>query len=690
MQSASLIVDKSFAKIKLRTFVLQNFRTQLPSRSDVSQAFKTKNVSVNGELLPENYLLNPDDIVTVKSNEITKIKKLLSSKGVKLVWSSKIVQNTESKIDFPEYNQLLALWKPAGVSINEIQSSAWAFSEIYNNTKFTSNTTDIQKIKEKGLHHSEDPIEMELQPEKKIKLDSDEIPHAKTPNTNHHSMQDFIKNTLLKRARMGINGFTVVNEVGKAAYGLVLVVHGTDFVNLIQKSIDNGDIEFGFVYVCHGDFSNYQKNSEKTVFNDSKDNQSVIDSRTGTDRWVTLTGLDKNCFEYLDFETKKVGDSLVSGKLSLVEARVKRSCVGGLLLRRFMLDINYPIVGCSIFTKPLRNSSDKGLLLSLNKITLKNFYEDQNDLLIEHELPSKFESVVNREQRFFETKMNNIKTEYFENGGSIKNNNEDSNFFDAVDVLNDVPLAYQTNLKEFCGIPFYVTSDTLIPRKSTETLVQAAGECINLIEKQKNSFVNNQRGVSIQKPSCYKVIDLGTGSGAIIVSILHKNKDREIVGVGIDLSQNVLDIARENAIRNGLSNKIEFFCESFEGVGSNTDICQRGPFSLIVSNPPYISPYKAKYLNPSTKNYEPGLALYADDDGYQFYKQIQKSLEQSSTNCNGLTDENSILILEVGKDMINGVREIFGGWNEVGFWRDPQGHPRCIAFSKSKLYKIMQ
>ena len=155
------------------------------------------------------------------------------------------------------------------------------------------------------------------------------------------------------------------------------------------------------------------------------------------------------------------------------------------------------------------------------------------------------------------------------------------------------PIAYITKKKEFWSKIFIVNSDTLIPRPETELMVE------------KLCKIFRDREISL--------LDIGTGSGCIIVSLLGElNKSK---GVGIDISKKALLIAKKNAKKHNLNSRIKFLNKSFEK-------CYNRSFDLIVSNPPYIKSRELNNLEDDIKKYEPLIALDGGNDGLDVIKKV--------------------------------------------------------------------
>jgi release factor glutamine methyltransferase len=164
------------------------------------------------------------------------------------------------------------------------------------------------------------------------------------------------------------------------------------------------------------------------------------------------------------------------------------------------------------------------------------------------------------------------------------------------------PLDYLLGFSEFYGLKFYINSNVLIPRPETELLV-------DLIIQDKRNFENG--------------LDVGTGSGVILLSLLNQGKIKE--GVGVDLSLKALKVAEVNAKRFKLTSEVQFKVSD-----RLANVFEK--FNLIVSNPPYIKASSHKHLvHQTVDSYEPQMALYLKDDEYEnwfevFFKQIKEHL----------------------------------------------------------------
>ena len=204
-----------------------------------------------------------------------------------------------------------------------------------------------------------------------------------------------------------------------------------------------------------------------------------------------------------------------------------------------------------------------------------------------------------------------------------------------------VPLQYITGEQEFMGTSFRVNESVLIPRQDTETLVEEA--------------------LKLVRPGM-KVLDMCTGSGCILISILKNVVDVE--GFGYDISKQALNVAKENA---KLNNVIATFEPSdlFEKV---TDT-----FDVIVSNPPYIPTAVIGTLMPEVAVYEPIQALDGKEDGLYFYRKI-------ITSASDYLKENGKLLFEIGHDQGESVSNLMreAGYKDVRVVKDLAGNDRVV------------
>ena len=236
------------------------------------------------------------------------------------------------------------------------------------------------------------------------------------------------------------------------------------------------------------------------------------------------------------------------------------------------------------------------------------------------------------------------------NSNDIINRNELNNFYDLIEQRSlGNPIAYLINKKFFWNSEFFIKDGVLIPRPDTELLV----ESVLNITKQKNKI---------------KILDIGVGSGCILLSILKERQN--FYGTGLDLSKKCIDITRINANNLGLSPRLKLY-------KSDVDKFNIGKYDLVVSNPPYIKKNNIKFLERDIAEFEPRLAL---DGGLDGLSEIRKVVKKTSE----LIIKNGKFVLEIGFDQKNKVINIL---KKEGFYinsiqKDLANNDRCIVSTK--------
>ncbi|MCR4830856.1 MAG: peptide chain release factor N(5)-glutamine methyltransferase [Pseudobutyrivibrio sp.] len=204
------------------------------------------------------------------------------------------------------------------------------------------------------------------------------------------------------------------------------------------------------------------------------------------------------------------------------------------------------------------------------------------------------------------------------------------------------PLQHITGEQDFMGLTFWVNEHVLIPRQDTETLVEEALKVI---------------------PSGSHILDLCTGSGCVIISLVVLGQG--FSGIGVDLSEDALVVARENRTRLAGS-KVEF-------LQGNLWEPVTGKFNAIVSNPPYIRTKDIEDLAVEVKDHEPRMALDGTEDGLYFYRQIAE-------HAADYLSEDGWLLVEIGYDQGQDVKTLFidNGFKDVQVIKDLAGNDRVV------------
>jgi release factor glutamine methyltransferase len=211
------------------------------------------------------------------------------------------------------------------------------------------------------------------------------------------------------------------------------------------------------------------------------------------------------------------------------------------------------------------------------------------------------------------------------------------------------PLAYILGGREFWSLPIRVTADTLVPRPETETLVEAA-----------LGWLGERRAGAAE----LRILDLGTGSGCLLLALLSELP--RAFGVGVDLSAAALAVARENADALGLASRAGF-------VGGDWGSALGGGFDLVVANPPYVADGELTTLAPEIVRFEPRLALAGGADGLAAYRAIAPQLPR-------LLAPGGAAFLEVGAGQASSVAAMLAGHGlqDVDIKTDLAGVGRCL------------
>ena len=198
------------------------------------------------------------------------------------------------------------------------------------------------------------------------------------------------------------------------------------------------------------------------------------------------------------------------------------------------------------------------------------------------------------------------------------------------------PLQYVLNEAEFAGLTFYVDHRVLVPRPETEGLVELA-----VADIKRRKYAHSGRTIT--------VMDWGTGSGAIAVALTIACKaDSQVQVIATDISGDALDVAKENANRHGVGERIDFrLGDGFAALTSGA-----GKIDLLLSNPPYIPTIDAPILQPEVKDFEPHLALFAGKDGLDAYRMLADS-------AGDYLAQDATIMLEVGAGQAELVEGIF-------------------------------
>ncbi len=213
------------------------------------------------------------------------------------------------------------------------------------------------------------------------------------------------------------------------------------------------------------------------------------------------------------------------------------------------------------------------------------------------------------------------------------------------------PISKIFGIKEFYSKEFYVSKNVLDPRPESELIVDIIKEL---------DFTKSQEK--------FKILELGVGSGCLIITILLQLKDLNINGLGVDICNKAILVAKRNLEKFKLQDTLEIKKSDWF---SNVD----GKFDLILSNPPYLQSSEIKFLNPEVKFYDPQVSLDGGNKGLSCYEKIAK-------NAGKYIKKNGKICLEIGLGQSNAIRKIF---NRYGFKifleeKDLQGVNRVVVY----------
>jgi release factor glutamine methyltransferase len=218
------------------------------------------------------------------------------------------------------------------------------------------------------------------------------------------------------------------------------------------------------------------------------------------------------------------------------------------------------------------------------------------------------------------------------------------------------PVAYILGTKEFWSLDFTVTRDTLIPRPDSETLVEVA------LKKAHRIANNHNRPLTLGDIG---VLDIGTGTGCLLIALLSELPSAQ--GLGVDISESALAVAENNAKNHGVDNRVRFKKSNW-----HNEVDEQ--FDLVISNPPYIASGDVTSLMKDITQYEPAQALFSGADGMDSYRAIAQGIT-------GKLRQGGYIVVEVGQGQAETVAEILeqNGLTIDDITQDLAGTPRCVS-----------
>jgi release factor glutamine methyltransferase len=248
--------------------------------------------------------------------------------------------------------------------------------------------------------------------------------------------------------------------------------------------------------------------------------------------------------------------------------------------------------------------------------------------------------------------------------------------------LTNEPIQYIIGEQEFYGLALRVTPAVLIPRPETEHLVESVLAEFANSSNQENCHSDTERSSGEESPHFVRsaknlpfgekirILDIGTGSGAIAIALAHHLPNAQITAV--DLSPAALEVAATNAAIHSLADRIRFV---------QSDLltalpADEAPFDAIVSNPPYVPSADRAMLHPQVRDHEPSSALFAGADGLDIYRRLIPQARAALA-------PNGLLAIEIGHGQRDPIAALLADWCQLHFVDDLQGIPRIALARKS-------
>lgn len=219
------------------------------------------------------------------------------------------------------------------------------------------------------------------------------------------------------------------------------------------------------------------------------------------------------------------------------------------------------------------------------------------------------------------------------------------------------PQQYITGHQEFCGLDFLVTPSVLIPRPETEFLIERVIELVIDFPGEQDRLI----------------VDIGTGSGCIAISLARHLPQARVVAT--DISSGALEVARANAVRHGVQNRIQFI--EGDALEPLSRFKLEGAVDVLASNPPYVEEATSELVQREVREWEPHTALFAGADGLDFYRRLLPDAPH-------YLKPGGYLVCEIGYRQLDAILRLIDSseFEFVDVTRDLQGWPRTLAMRK--------
>lgn len=333
-----------------------------------------------------------------------------------------------------------------------------------------------------------------------------------------------------------------------------------------------------------------------------------------------------------------------TGDLSLIQVILTHSGNG---LRGCLKRIGCPILGTSFSTKSTMN----GCFFACAKLELLWNASPPAATTVDLKVPEKFRLVLERERKFHDVKTQREAKE------EEKQQQLRKDFVERMKgEISESLLSKQWSVSSFCGLSFYITDDVMSPKRSSEVLIQMAKKYLPDAETKMS------------------ILDLGTGSGCLLVSFL-VGTSRSVEGIGVDISSDALNIAKINIQSHDLSDRATLYQGDFHDLSFPN---KSQTFDILLCNPPYLTEGECN----KDRILGPRVALVAENRGLACYEAIARQVGV-------LLKPNGLVVLEVGgKRKVDEIRSIFEDCDHVETGFDNQGKGRCLVLRKSKARTV--
>ena len=230
-----------------------------------------------------------------------------------------------------------------------------------------------------------------------------------------------------------------------------------------------------------------------------------------------------------------------------------------------------------------------------------------------------------------------------------------------------VPAQYITGHQEFWGLDLIVSPAVLIPRPETEHVVEAVLEIVSRVDSKQKQEQNQEPRTGVSAPHRLRILDVGTGSGAIALALARELPMAELHAT--DISPEALEVARANATRHELTSRVEFrLADLLQGFSPAS-------FDFVVSNPPYVGESEEDTVQLEVRKFEPRNAVFAGPTGLEV-------IERLITQAHVVLKPGGWLVFEISGAIADRVLSLLSSWDKVAIRNDLQGLPRVAVARK--------